>query len=160
MICLFCYKSLSRKVPVNYILLFIFTVAESFTVAYICILSYPMNVLIALILTAIVVVALTVYAFTSKTDFTMMGGIFFILGFVLLGALILGFWIRNEIYSIVVSSFCVILFGLYLIYDTQLIVGNKQHALSYDDYILGAMSLYIDIITIFLHILSILQNSS
>lgn len=91
MICLFCYKSLSRKVPVNYILLFIFTVAESFTVAYICILSYPMNVLIALILTAIVVVALTVYAFTSKTDFTMMGGIFFILGFVLLGALILGF---------------------------------------------------------------------
>lgn len=51
------------------------------------------------------------------------------------------------------------MFGIYLIYDTQLIVGGKSHELSVDDYIVGALNLYIDIISIFLDILSILENS-
>lgn len=37
------------------------------------------NVIIALILTATVVVALTLYAIFTKTDFTMCGGLLFIL---------------------------------------------------------------------------------
>ena len=45
-----------------------------------------------------VVISLTVYAFTTKTDFTILGGLFFILGFVLIGAVILGIFFRNKIY--------------------------------------------------------------
>ena len=39
-------------------------------------------------------------------------------------------------------------------------MGNKQNALSTDDYIIGALSLYIDIVTIFIHILQILNASN
>lgn len=115
-------------------------------------------VLIALVLTTLVVVSLTIYAMTTKSDFTMMGGLFFILAAVLLGASLLGFFFRNRIYSVALSSLCVVIYGLFLIYDTQLIIGNKRHALSYDDYVLGSLSLYIDIVTIFMELLNILNN--
>ena len=93
-----------------------------------------------------VVISLTVYAFTTKTDFTILGGLFFILGFVLIGAVILGIFFRSKIYQIILASLILVFYGLYLIYDTQLIVGNQKYSLSYDDYIIGALSLYIDIV--------------
>jgi protein lifeguard len=46
--------------------------------------------------------------------------------------------------------------SLYIIYDTQLIVGNKQNKLEIDDYIFAAMALYIDIVRLFIYILRIL----
>jgi FtsH-binding integral membrane protein len=52
----------------------------------------------------------------------------------------------------------VILFGFYLIYDIQLLAGGGAYELNSDDYILGALLLYIDIITIFLHILKIIGS--
>jgi FtsH-binding integral membrane protein len=53
-------------------------------------------------------------------------------------------------------SLACILFGIYLVIDTQLIVGGRRYALSMDDYVAGALMLYIDIIQMFLYILSIL----
>lgn len=49
-------------------------------------------------------------------------------------------------------------FGIYLIVDTQLIMGGKQVELAIDEYILAAMMLYIDIIQIFLYILRLLGD--
>ena len=53
----------------------------------------------------------------------------------------------------------VILFGMYLVYDTQLICGKHKLKLSIDDYIIAALILYIDIIQIFLYILEILGRA-
>ena len=50
----------------------------------------------------------------------------------------------------------VMLFGFYLIVDTQMIMGGKNVELSIDEYILAAMMLYIDIIQIFLYLLRFL----
>ena len=43
----------------------------------------------------------------------------------------------------------------FLAYNTQLLLGNRELALSPEEYIYGALSLYIDIIQIFLFILEI-----
>ena len=48
------------------------------------------------------------------------------------------------------------LYGIYIIYDTKLIMGGNNFGLELDDYILGAMLIYIDIIILFLRILRIL----
>ena len=48
--------------------------------------------------------------------------------------------------NIMYCCFGVILFGLYLVFDTQLIMGGKKYEFDYDDYIWGALMLYIDII--------------
>ena len=52
-----------------------------------------------------------------------------------------------------VSAILVVFYGLYLIYDTQLIAGGRQHSLSYDDYIVGALLIYVDIMMLFLELL-------
>jgi FtsH-binding integral membrane protein len=52
----------------------------------------------------------------------------------------------------------VILFGFYLIIDTQMILGGKTVEIAVDEYFLAAMLLYIDIIQIFLYILQLLGN--
>ena len=51
------------------------------------------------------------------------------------------------------SFFGAIAGGVYLIIDTQLIIGDGRHAqFDIDDYIWGAMCLYLDILRIFLEI--------
>ena len=153
---LYCYKSCARTVPRNFILLGLFTITQAIMLMYVTAFSNPTDVLIALILTAAIVVSLTIYAFKTKTDFTICGGMLFMLLMVLFVASIMAIFIQNKIFEIAVSSFSVILFGIYLIYDTQLVVGKHSNKLSVDDYIIGALSLYIDIIQIFLEILKIL----
>ena len=97
---------------------------------------------------------------TTKTDFTTQGGLFFILGCALFMFSIFGLFTNNKIFHIILCVAGIILFGLYLLYDTQLIMGNKDNELEIDDYILGAFMLYTDIIYIFIKILEILQMFS
>ncbi|EGR28875.1 hypothetical protein IMG5_167280 [Ichthyophthirius multifiliis] len=155
---------LARQVPQNYICLILFTLAMSYMVSCTCSILGSQNngqnlVLIAAVMTLGVSLALTAYAFYTKTDFTMMGGFIFCFFIVLI---IFGFFAtfshQKTIY-IIYCALSVILYSIYLIYDTQLIAGGKKYELSVDDYVVGAMMLYIDIIMIFLELLKILQAS-
>ena len=152
-------RTASRKVPLNYILLSLFTLCESYMVS--CITAYydPTSVFIAAVLTAAIVVALTIYACTTKTDFTVCGGLLFTCMMALFVASLLTIFFRNKILVIVISALSVILFSVYLIYDTQLILGKGELKLTPDDYIYAAMSLYMDIIRIFLEILRIVGSA-
>lgn len=64
---------------------------------------------------------------------------------------------QNKILHVIITGFAALLFGVYLIYDTQLIVGGHKHSLEVDDYIIAALTLYIDIISLFLQILELLR---
>ena len=150
-------RQLSKTVPTNYILLGLFTLAESVTVAASCIDVEPRIVLMAMFLTAFITLSLTVYAMTTKSDITMMGGLFFMVGMGSLAITLLSFFFFNIIGYLIGFFLGTILYGLYLIYDTQLIVGGKRVELSVDDYIIGAMMLYVDIIVLFLRILKFLR---
>jgi len=81
---LFCFPTLSRNVPYNYVLLSSFTVFEGLIAASLTSLFEGVEVLIAVALTAGVVCLLTLYAFAAKTDFTTKYGLFLVLGFAML----------------------------------------------------------------------------
>ena len=53
-----------------------------------------------------------------------------------------------------------LLFSFYLVYDTQLILGgkHKKYQFGVDDYVFAALNLYLDIINLFIYILSILSD--
>ncbi len=53
-----------------------------------------------------------------------------------------------------------IMVGIYLVYDTQLIMGKFGLAYSVDDYIFASLEIYIDIIRLFLLILRIVAQAS
>lgn len=62
-IILFCFSKVARKVPINYISLFTFTVLTSYLLASICIFQEAENVMIAAALTFTVFVSLTILTF-------------------------------------------------------------------------------------------------
>jgi len=51
------------------------------------------------------------------------------------------------------------IYSIYLIIDTQLILGGRNKELTLDNYILGAIMLYIDIVQLFLEILKIIGRA-
>ena len=106
-------------------------------------------------MTATVVVAITFWAVTTKTDLTICGPIVFVLSSIyIVGGFFV--WSFGPSAHLIFSIIGAILFSFYLAYDTQLIVGgkHKQYQLAVDEYILGSVLLYLDIINIFLYLLS------
>ena len=57
------------------------------------------------------------------------------------------------------AGFGVIVYGLLLLIDTQLVCGGGFHEFSIDDYVIGALILYLDFVMLFLHILSMFGGS-
>merc|ERR1712062_948779 len=53
------------------------------------------------------------------------------------------------------SALIALLFSVYLIYDTQQIMGGKKYEISPEEHIYASVQLYIDVVYIFLAILSL-----
>jgi FtsH-binding integral membrane protein len=157
MIAISCFRSVARTVPTNYILLATFTFFEGYLVSFLCGKTNPKLVLMAAVMTCAITFALTYYACTTKKDFTVYNSLLFIAVIILM---LLGLFVmltQNKILHIIYCCIGVFIYSIYLIYDTQLLMGNKENALEIEDYILGALMLYVDIIQLFINLLSILK---
>ena len=149
--------TLSRRVPLNYILLGIFTVAESYCVGFMANHYKKESVLLAVYLTAIVVGTLSCYALKSKREITYSEGLLITL---ILGAIIsvcLSWLMKIRLVDSLIFAGGCILSGMYFIYDVKKLMVGKDK-ISLDDYIRGAMHLYIDIMRIFINTLQILSR--
>ena len=148
-----CCRDTSRRFPINYILLFSFTLSMSFYCLIFCAFFEPQDVIAAALLTVAATIGLTVYAIRTKEDFSYLGGLLFCFMFLSVFTIGFYFWIRATIFWLALG---VLVYSLYLIYDTQLIMGNVGSQYSIDDYCFAALNLYIDIIYLFLRILQII----
>jgi len=160
MITLMCFPAYAKKVPTNYVLLGVFTLCEAYIVSALCGHTDKRIVLMAASMTCFMTIALTVYACTTKTDFTVMGSLLFLGACILLLFSLFLMFFHSKILHLVICCFGVFLYSLYLIYDTQLIMGNKENGLDYDDYIIGALILYLDVINLFIYLLQLFRNLS
>ncbi|XP_071942038.1 protein lifeguard 2-like isoform X2 [Antedon mediterranea] len=154
-IALVCCSSVRRKSPHNIIALSIFTLALSYMVAMITTFYDISSVLIAFGITCGITVGVTIFSMQTKFDFTLCGGFLFMFS---LSLFIFGFiaiFTYSEILYTVYAWLGAVLFSLFLAYDTQLIMGGKRHELDPEEHIYGALTLYIDIVYIFLFILAI-----
>jgi len=149
-----------RTSPTNYLLLGGFTVTEGLLVGIVCVFYTMQSILMAVVATGILVAGLTVYAMTTETDFTDMGGY---LMAAVLSLMVFGFFVMFFPSPFMHKVYCclgVFLFSIFLIYDTQLICGKGEIQLGVDDYVFGALQLYIDIIQLFMFILELLGDRS
>jgi len=158
LIILSCFSSISRNYPMNFILLGLFTLCESYTVSAIVGSYHEKTVLMALFLTGSVVAALTIYSLKTKREIgyfsglIVMGSCATLVG--LFGSLIFGGGMLSGMISIVSA----VMAGLYLIYDIKMLMGNDRRKIGLDDYVMGAMVIYLDVIRIFLEILKFLNS--
>ncbi|XP_065585965.1 protein lifeguard 1-like [Cyrtonyx montezumae] len=95
----------------------------------------------------------------TRYDVTSCRGVLLVCLVVLMLFSVLCIFLRNRIVEIVYASVGALLFTCFLAVDTQLTLGNKQLALSPEEYIFAALNLYTDIINIFLYILAIVGRA-
>ncbi|XP_033110722.1 protein lifeguard 1-like [Anneissia japonica] len=159
-IVLSCCPDVRRASPINIILLGIFTVCEGVLLGMACATYKTDTVLIAVGITAIIVLALTAFAFQTKIDFTMLTGVLFV---ALICLILFGFFaiiFQNRVLDIVYASLGALIFGIYIVVDTQLMMGgNHKYSLSPEEYIFAALNLYLDIINLFLYILMLVDSA-
>jgi FtsH-binding integral membrane protein len=157
-----CCKNVARKTPTNYIFLGIFTICWTYILTFICSFYAGEDIILAVCFTAIITITLSIYACFTTVDMTVVCGPFLCMGLIILLTVqiicsllsLLFFSFTNAWYPFMAGAM-VIIYGIYILIDTQLIVGGGRHELSIDDYIIGAMILYIDIIMLFLYLLEI-----
>ncbi|GAB0191458.1 protein lifeguard 3 [Grus japonensis] len=154
-----CCQGPRRRFPWNIILLSIFTLAMGLMTGTIASMYQTKAVLIAMLITAIVAIIVTIFCFQTKVDFTSCPGLFCVLGIVVMvtgivTAIVLSFkyvpWLH-----MLYAAIGAIAFTLFLAYDTQLVLGNRKNTLSPEEYVYGALTIYTDIVYIFTFILQI-----
>lgn len=65
-------------------------------------------------------------------------------------------FLRSGLVSTGIAALFAVIYSVYLLIDTQKVLGGRHKQLQLDDYILGATIIYVDIISLFLKLLRLL----
>lgn len=146
-----------KSYPTNLLFLGAFTALEAYSISVIVTFYETNIVLLALVLTAGIFVALTLFACQTKYDFTswmpyLFGGLWILILFGFVGA----FFPYNDKMEMIYGSVAALIFSGYILVDTQLVMRHYH----VEEEIAAAISLYLDIINLFLAILRILNSQS
>jgi FtsH-binding integral membrane protein len=95
---------------------------------------------------------LTIYAWVSRRDFSAWGSFFTVGLFVLIGTALLNMFFQNATASLWIAGATVLVFSGLLIFDTWRI----RNVFGPDDYVQAAVTIYLDLLNMFLAILSLL----
>lgn len=146
-----------KSYPTNLLFLSGFTLLEAYSVSVVVSFYESSIVLKALVLTAGIFIGLTLIACQSKYDFTAWQPYLFIglWGLILVGFVAM-FLPGGGTFELVYSVAGALIFSAYILVDTQLIMRTCH----VEEEIQAAISLYLDIINLFLFILRILNNTS
>ena len=145
--------------PTNFWVLGVFTVFESMSIGIVCAIYQSAGfgdvIVNAFAITGMVFFALTMLAMQTKIDFTPYLGL---LTGLLVSLLVVG--LISSLFGftmgLLYSWFGAAIFCCFIVVDTQLIMRR----FGYDDYIVAAIELYLDILNLFLFLVRILTPGS
>ncbi|XP_013858842.1 protein lifeguard 1 [Austrofundulus limnaeus] len=154
-VALSCCGDVRRQVPLNFIALGLFTLAEGLMLGSVAVYFDVEAVLWAMAATALVSFGMSLFAMQSKWDFTLGAGFMWALAWSFISFALLCAIIRSQYIYIFFSFLGTLLFSLYLVFDTHLILGGKHrnYEISPEEYVFATLNLYLDITTLFLFIL-------
>jgi len=95
---------------------------------------------------------LTLYAFVSRRDFSAWGGFLMVGLWVLIGTMLLNVFFQNAAVDLWLASVAVLLFSGLLLYDTW----RLRNFYGPDEYVGAAVQIYLDLLNMFMFILSLL----
>lgn len=126
----------------------------------------PGSILTAFISTSIIFVVMAIYGYTTKSDITKTGGILLMGLIIAFIAGLVNIWLHNSILNTVISVACIIIFSGFVAYDTKQIKRQIMLELELRNYgcfrrieIIGAFSLYLDFVNLFINILDLTGKS-
>lgn len=147
----------ARDFPKNLILTFLFTFIEGIWLAPFLMLAdrnAPGVVGQAAVLTFAAFGVLSLYAVVSRRDFSAWGSFLMVGVFVLLVAMILNAFVGSAAGGLWIAAIGVMIFSGLLVFDTWRLL--RSGAYGQDDYVLTAVAIYLDLLNMFVFILSLL----
>ncbi|NXY06353.1 LFG3 protein, partial [Pteruthius melanotis] len=157
-----CCQGPRRRFPWNIILLSIFVSGRGLVtvVPSVCSMYQTKAVLIAMLITAIVAIVVTIFCFQTKArrrthPAPPSVGQVWGAGHSPCSPCLCPLPVQVPWLHMLYAAIGAIAFTLFLAYDTQLVLGNRKNTLSPEEYVYGALTIYTDIIYIFTFILQI-----
>jgi modulator of FtsH protease len=95
---------------------------------------------------------LTIYAWTSRRDFSAWGGFLVVGVWVLIATMLLNTFFQNQTASLWMAGVGVMLFSGLLVFDTW----RLRNVYGPDDYVMAAVQIYLDLLNMFLFVLQLL----
>uniref|UniRef100_A0A8V5GUK7 Uncharacterized protein n=1 Tax=Melopsittacus undulatus TaxID=13146 RepID=A0A8V5GUK7_MELUD len=159
LLALSCCGDLQRRHPWNLMALSILTLSLSYMVAMVASFYDTDAVLMAVGITVLVCFSVVLFSMQTRYDFTSCRGVLLVLLVVLVLFSILLLCVRNRVLELIYAALGALLFTGFLAVDVQLLLGNKNLSLSPEDFVFAALSLYTDIINIFLYLLALVGRA-
>lgn len=153
-------QDLAKKVPYNYISLFIMTVFLSLMCAFFSLSFSVESVIFCIALTAISSISITIYAYYSTTNWGIILALLMVIIGQSFGFILMMLILNNTMMEKVLCLLGTLLFGVYLVYDTQIIMKKFGEVYGVDDYIFASIQIYLDIINLFMIILSVFGKNN
>jgi len=151
----------ARDFPKNIILTFLFAFVEGVYIApflFIAERQAPGVTMQAGALTFAAFAALTLYALFSKRDFSAWGSFFMIGLVVLILASILNMFVGSAAGGLWIAAIGVMIMGGLLVFDTWRVLRSGTYG--QDDYVLATVSIYLDLLNMFLFIVRLLGGGN
>ncbi|KAL5359472.1 inhibitor of apoptosis-promoting Bax1-domain-containing protein [Aspergillus floccosus] len=146
-----------KSYPANLLFLSGFTILEAYSISVVVSFYDARVVVQALVLTLGMFVALTLFACQTKYDFTnWMPYLFGALWFLILFGFVAAFMPRSSTVELIYGAVAALIFSGYILVDTQMIMRHYH----VEEEIAASISLYLDILNLFLAILRILNNQN
>ncbi len=149
----------ARDFPKNLVLTFLFTFITGMWLAPVLMSAEayaPGIVGQAVILTLAAFGVLTLYALLSRRDFSAWGGFFIVGFFVLFVALLLNLFFHSATAGLFLSAMGVVVMSGLLVFDTWRII--RSGTFGQDDYVIAAVTIFVDLLNMFIFILSLLSG--
>lgn len=105
----------------------------------------------AFLMTSVAFGGISMFAMTTKRDFSSMGKFLFIALIIMIVASISNIFFQSSLFQLAIASGGALLFSAFILYDTQKIIKG-----GYDSPIEAALSLYLDFFNLFISLLQIL----
>ena len=154
---LFMAMQARRSFPRNIILTLLFTFIEGIWISPFLFMAERANPGIvgqAGLLTLSTFGVLSLYAVVSKRDFSAWGSFFIIGLWVLIATSLINIFVGSALASLWIAGATVLVFSGLLVFDTWRIVRSGQYGP--DDYVPAAVNIYLDLLNLFLAIISLL----
>jgi hypothetical protein len=110
----------------NFVCLSIFTLAEAFMMGMVTAFYKTNIVVLAVLITAVVCIGITIFSFQTKIDFTVYSGVMFVAVLILMVMGIILMFVKIPILHVIYASVGALIFCIYLIIDTQSIIGGTH----------------------------------
>jgi modulator of FtsH protease len=158
LVCLIVLGFVKDRTPLNLVLLYTFAVLEGVFLGQVLDTYVRAGlsrvVLDAAVVTAGVSLVAGAYGYTTKRDLTAFGSILFIGLLIVIGASLLGLFLHLPALYTAISAAAALLFTGFLIFDLNRIARAGE--ISTGDTVLLAVSVYVDVLNLFLALLSLL----